>query len=229
MRLPSVRRKLPLSAAILYGIAAALALTSFLLVRSEIERARRVQAMAGPMAAVVVAATDLPTGAAIGPADVRTIELPRIYVPPGALAAPEDAIGLSITGALRAGEVLTTTRLAVSRFGTSITPGNVVVTIGFASVPEGLSVADRIDAYATYAGARPYTTLVGEDLHVLSIALGEAGFDGPAPTVITLDVQPAVARQLLQASAAAVLGAAARGPQVPMSAPTPTPSYTPPP
>ena len=52
----------------------------------------------------------------------------------------------------------------------SVAPGDVVVTVGFASVPDGLSTADRVDAFATYAGARPYTTVVGEDLHIMSIA-----------------------------------------------------------
>jgi Flp pilus assembly protein CpaB len=103
-----------------------------------------------------------------------------------------------------------------------------VVTVGFASVPEGLSTADRVDAFATYAGARPYTTLVGEDLHIVSITQREAAFDGSDATSVTLDVDPETARQLLQAAASATLGLAARAPatETPSVSASATPEVT---
>ena len=212
MRWPSFRRKLPIASKVLFGVAGALAMLSFLVVRSEVDLAQRAQAATGPGTAVVVAAHDLAAGSRLGPEDVRAVEMPLVYAPPAAVAAPEGAIGQVTDGPVAAGEVLVTTRLAMSAFGPSVVPGNVVVTVGFASVPEGLSPADRVDAFATYAGARPYTTLVGEDLHILSIAAGEAAFDGPGATSVTLDVDPETARQLLQAAASATLGLAARSP-----------------
>src|SRR4249920_479089 len=228
MRWPSFRRKLPIASKVLFGVAGALALLSFMVVRSEVDRARRAQAATGPGTTVVVAARDLPAGSRLGPDDVRAVEMPLVYAPPAAVASPDGAIGQVTDGPVASGEVLVTTRLAMSAFGPSVVPGNVVVTVGFASVPEGLSPADRVDAFATYAGARPYTTLVGEDLHILSIAADEAAFDGPGATSVTLDVDPETARQLLQAAASATLGLAARSPATgsPSVSPSPTPGVT---
>jgi Flp pilus assembly protein CpaB len=199
-----------MSSKVLFGVAVALSLLAFLLVRSEVQRASQVQALAGPMATVAVATHDLAAGATLGPADVRVTQLPVIYVPPGAVASTEAAIGLVSSGPVRSGEVLVSTRLAASAFGPSLAAGYVAVTIGFASVPAGLTPADRADAYATYAGARPYTTQVGEDLHILSISQATSSFDGPGSTLVTLDVDPETARQLLQAAATGTLGLAAR-------------------
>jgi len=228
MRWPSFRRKLSIASKVLFGVAGALALLSFLVVRSEVDRARRAQAATGPGTTVVVAAHDLAAGSRLGPDDVRAVEMPLVYAPPAAVASPESAIAQVTDGPVASGEVLVTTRLATSAFGPSVVPGNVVVTVGFASVPEGLSPADRVDAFATYAGARPYTTLVGGDLHILSIAAGEAAFDGPGATSVTLDVDPETARQLLQAAASATLGLAARSPvtESPSVSASPTPGAT---
>jgi len=212
MRWPSFRRTLPMASKVLFGLAGALALLSFLMVRSEVDRAHRAQAATGPRTTVVVAAHDLSAGSTLGPDDVRAVEMPLVFTPPAAVASADGAIGQVIDGPVASGEVLVTTRLAMSAFGPSVALGNVVVTVGFASVPAGLSMADRVDAFATYAGARPYTTLIGEDLHILSIAAGKAALDGPDATAVTLDVDPETARQLLQAAATATLGLAARAP-----------------
>ncbi|MEP6758853.1 MAG: Flp pilus assembly protein CpaB [Actinomycetota bacterium] len=210
MRWPTLRRRLPLSSKVLFGVAAALIALSFLVVRSEVDRAHRAQAAAGPMAAVVVAAHEIAAGETLGADDVRVAELPAVFLPPGAANAIDDVIGQVSDAPVTTGEALNTARLAASAFGTIVTAGNVVVTVAFASVPDGLSTADRVDAFATYAGARPYTTVVGEDLHILSIAPPASSFDGPGATAITLDVDPETARQLLQAAATGALGLAAR-------------------
>jgi len=228
MRWPSFRRKLPMASKVLFGLAAALALTSFLVVRSEVARADRAQAASGPGVTVVVAARALAAGTTLQAGDVRTVAMPVVYAPPAAVTSPDVAIGRVVDGPVAAGEVLVGTRLAVSAFAPSVTPGYVVVTVGFASVPEGLSIADRVDAFATYAGARPYTTLVGEDLHILSITAGEAAFDEADRTSVTLDVDPETARQLLQAAASATLGLAARAPttETPSVSASATPEVT---
>ena len=228
MRWPSFRRKLPMASKVLFGLAAALALTSFLVVRSEVARAARAQAATGPGVTVVVAARALAAGTMLQAGDVRTVAMPVVYAPPAAVTSPDAAVGQVVDGPVAAGEVLVGTRLAASAFAPSVTPGYVVVTVGFASVPEGLSTADRVDAFATYAGARPYTTLVGEDLHILSITAGEAAFDEARATSVTLDVDPETARQLLQAAASATLGLAARAPatETPSISASATPEVT---
>jgi len=212
-----------MSSKVLFGVAGALSLLAFLLVRGEVQRASQVQALAGPMATVVVAARDLAAGDTLGPSDLRVSRLPAVYLPPGAVVSAQAAIGSVSSGPVRAGEVLVSTRLAASAFGPSVAAGHVVVTIGFASVPDGLTPADRVDAYATYAGARPYTTQVGEALHILSIEQAVSSFDGPGATLVTLDVDSETARQLLQAAATATLGLAARGPDPVAPSPGATP------
>jgi hypothetical protein len=53
MRWPWFRRTLPLSSKVLFGVAGALSLICFLVVRGEVERADRALRAAGALAAVV--------------------------------------------------------------------------------------------------------------------------------------------------------------------------------
>jgi Flp pilus assembly protein CpaB len=130
-----------------------------------------------------------------------------------------------VSGAIvLAGEVLVDARLGSSAFAVAVEPGHVAVTVGFASVPDGVTPSDGVDAYATFAGARPYTALVGEDLRILDIGEADvsAGETGTIP--VTLDVDPEIARQLLQAAAAGTLGLAVRAPDTASPSPSTSPS-----
>src|SRR5262249_32972424 len=124
-----------------------------------------------------------------------------------------------------AGEVLIDARLGTSHFAVTVEPGNVAVTVGFASVPDGVTPADRVDAYATFPGARPYTTLVGEDLRIIAIGDADGSAGDTAVVPVTLDVDPETARQLLQAAAAGRLGLAARAPDLASPSPSASPTY----
>jgi Flp pilus assembly protein CpaB len=212
-----------MSSKVLFGVAAALAVASFLAVRGEVARAARAQRAAGPATAVVVAAHDLFAGAVIGPADVRLAEIPDVYLPPRAVTSTAAAIGKVNASAVLGGEVLVDARLGTSAFAVSVAPGDVAVTVGFASVPDGVSSADRVDAYATFAGARPYTTVVGEDLRIISIGAADRSAGESATAPVTLEVDPETARQLLQAAAAGTLGLAVRA----TATASPSPSATP--
>jgi Flp pilus assembly protein CpaB len=220
-----------MSSKVLFGIAAALALASFLAVRGEVARAARAQLAAGPGAAVVVAAHDLFPGATIGPGDVRLAQIPVVYLPPHAVTSTAAAIGKVSASAVLGGEVLVDARLGTSAFAVSVAPGDVAVTVGFASVPDGVSTADRVDAYATFAGARPYTTVVGEDLGIISIGVADRSAGESATVPVTLEVAPETARQLLQAAAAGTLGLAVRATATASPSPsaTPVPGTTAPP
>jgi Flp pilus assembly protein CpaB len=231
MRAPRFRRTLPMSSKVLFGVAAALALASFLAVRSEVARAAHAQRAAGPAGAVVVAAHDLFAGAVIGPADVRLAQIPVVYLPPHAVTSTAAAIGKVSASAVLSGEVLVDARLGTSAFAVSVATGDVAVTVGFASVPDGVSTADRVDAYATFAGARPYTTVVGEDLRIISIGAADRSAGASASVPVTLEVDPETARQLLQAAAAGTLGLAVRATATASPSPsaTPVPGTTAPP
>jgi Flp pilus assembly protein CpaB len=101
----------------------------------------------------------------------------------------------------------------------------VVVSAPFDAVPAGLGPADRVDVYATFPGARPYTTQVGVALRVIAVTTSAGdvtGGGGGGGTSVLLDVTPDEARSLAQAMASAVLTLAVRG-----SAPPPSASAAP--
>lgn len=214
-----------MSSKLLFGLAAVLALVSFLAVRREVARAEQAQLAAGPGADVVVASHDLGAGTRIVPGDVRLAQMPSAYAPPQAVTSTQAAVGKVTADVVLAGEVLVDARLGASRFAVAIEPGNVAVTVGFASVPDGVTPSDRVDAYATFAGARPYTTLVGEDLRILAIGDPDDAVGETAPVPVTLEVDAETARQLLQAAAAGTLGLAARAPDT--ASPSPSTSVAP--
>ena len=223
MHLPSLRRKLPTSSMLWFCVAGGLAVLAFAIVRGQQARAERAQLAAGPMSTVVVAARDLSAGSVVAASDVRLDEMPAAFMPSAAVTSADRAVGLVSLGSVDEGETLVSTRLATSAYATSVAPGNVAITVGFTTVPAGFSLADRVDAYATFAGARPYTTLVGQDLHVLAIGEATTSVSGPASTNVTLDVDPETARQLLQAAVSGALGLAVR----PALAISPSPSTSP--
>jgi len=201
----SLRRKLPLSSKIFLSVAAACGLASFLLVRADASGASGQRAVAGPGVGVTVATHDIEAGATLTAAD--------LIISPGA------AVGLVAQNSIAEGEALSLSRLGRSVLAGSVGPGRLVVTAGFASVPQGLTTADRVDVFATFGGARPFTELVGEDLRVLRIdatsdALSDTG------TAVTLDVDAGTARQLLQADATGTLALVARGMATATSSPS---------
>ena len=213
-----------MSSKVLFAGAAVLALASFLAVRGEVARAQQAQGAVGPAVDAVVAAHDLAAGTVIGPVDVRIVQLPAVYLPPRAITSTVAVVGKVTADIVLADEVLVDARLGASHFAVAVEPGNVAVTVRFASVPEGVTPADRVDAYATFAGARPYTTLVGEDLRILTIGEVDASAGETAVVPVTLDVDPETARQLLQAAAAGTLGLAARAPDTASPSPSASPA-----
>ena len=213
-----------MSSKVLFAGAAVLALASFLAVRGEVARAQQAQGAVGPAVDAVVAAHDLAAGTVISPVDVRIVQLPAVYLPPRAITSTVAVVGKVTADIVLAGEVLVDARLGASHFAVAVEPGNVAVTVGFASVPEGVTPADRVDAYVTFAGARPYTTLVGEDLRILTIGEVDASAGETAVVPVTLDVDPETARQLLQAAAAGTLGLAARAPDTASPSPSASPA-----
>jgi Flp pilus assembly protein CpaB len=218
----SLRRKLPLSSKVFLTVAATCGVASFLLVRADASGASGERALVGPQVGVTIATHDIDPGTTLTTADLRLTQMPAAFVPPGSVPAVDAAIGLVAQTSIAEGEALSVSRLGRSLLAGSVGPGRLVVTARFASVPAGLTTADRVDVFATFGGARPFTELVGEDLRVLRIdptkdPLGDAG------TMVTLDVDPATARQLLQADATGTLALVARGPDA-SATPSPSPS-----
>jgi Flp pilus assembly protein CpaB len=219
----SLRRKLPRSSKVFLSIAAACAVSSFLLVRGDAARANG-GIDRGPSVDVVVASHDIDPGATLSADDLRIVAMPAAYAPPMAIAALNEAVGLVAASAVPEGEALSSARTGRSVLAGAVGPGHLVVSATFASIPGGLTTADRVDAFATFGGARPYTELVGEDLRVLRIEPVASGFGGDAGTVVTLDVDATAARLLLQANATGTLALVALGAgtsATPSSSPSP--------
>jgi pilus assembly protein CpaB len=219
----SFRRKLPTSSKVFLSIAATCAVASFVLVRGGAARAGGAGGVPGPSVGVVVAAHDIDAGATLSAEDVRVVQVPDPYAPPQAIASVDEAIGLVSGSIVTEGEPLSAARLDRSVLAGQVAAGRLVVSATFGSIPDGLTTADRVDAFATFGGARPYTEVVGEDLRVLRIeAVGDA-FGGDGGSVVTLDVDATAARQLLQADATGTLALVARG-AAPGATPSPSPS-----
>jgi Flp pilus assembly protein CpaB len=64
---------------------------------------------------IVIAARDLPPGAELSAADVIVESRPMITIPDGALSEPSAAVGSTLTGPARRGEVITDVRLLSPR------------------------------------------------------------------------------------------------------------------
>jgi Flp pilus assembly protein CpaB len=219
----SFGRKLPRSSKVFLSIAAACAVTSFLLVRGDAARAGG-GVDQGPTVDVVVASHDIDAGVTLSPDDLRVVSMPAPYAPPMAISSLSQAVGLVVASAVPQGEPLSSARTGRSVLAGAVGPGRLVVSATFASIPDGLTAADRVDAFATFGGARPYTELVGEDLRVLRIEPVDSGFDGDTGTVVTLDVDATAARLLLQADATGTLALVALGAG---GGPTPSQSLSP--
>jgi Flp pilus assembly protein CpaB len=219
----SLRRKLPISSKVFLSIAGACAAASFFLVRGDAARAGISSAASGPTVDVVVAAHDLGVGATLVPDDIRVVRMPAAFAPPDAIVSPGDAVGFVSGAVVAQDEPLSSARVGRSALSGSVAPGRLVVSATFGSIPDGLTTWDRVDAFATFGGARPYTTLVGEDLRVLRIQAAAATFGGDQGTIVTLDVDAVAARQILQANATGTLALVARGAAL-SATPSPSPS-----
>jgi pilus assembly protein CpaB len=209
----SLRRRLPTSSKVLWLLAAVCAGISFLLVRGEASRAAA--SVGAPETPVVVAARSIDAGSTIAADDLAVRSVPVAGLP-ATLSTPDAAVGRVAITSFVTGEPITATRLAPigGALASSLPTGSRAVTLGVDAVPEGLVAGDHVDVFATYAGARPYTSTVAEDVRVLAIASEDGGAFATTEegTKITFVATPEVARTLADADASAILALALRSP-----------------
>lgn len=84
------------------------------------------------MVSVAVAARDLPSGATLSPADLRTARLPAEAVPERAESDPARSAGQRLAGPLRRGEVVTDAALVGPGLLTGTVPGTTAVPVRMA-------------------------------------------------------------------------------------------------
>ncbi len=148
----------------------------------------------GPLRSVVVLGTRIAAGRRIGPEEVGSAltvrRVPVRFVPPGALVAPEEALGLIARAPLSVGSYLLGTQLGIvrkaRREGPSLTGGRRPVEIAVSGADALLaagppSPGSRVDVVVTSepAAAVPGRTYVAAP-HVPLLGL-RPGSEGPGP------------------------------------------------
>jgi Flp pilus assembly protein CpaB len=148
----------------------------------------------GPLRPVVVLGAKIAAGQPIGPEEVASTlavrRVPDRFVPPGALVAPEEALGLIARAPLPAGSYLLGTQLGIAskagRQGPSLMGGRRPVEIAVSGADALLAAGpsppgSRVDVVVTSepAGAGPGRTYVAAP-HVPLLAL-RPGSEGPGP------------------------------------------------
>jgi len=168
----------------------------------------------GPLRPVVVLGSELQAGRAVGPKEIAAaLEVRRVparFVPPGALAAPGDALGLAPTTTLLAGSYLLATQLRAPRrrrssagLGGDRRPVEISVSGAAALLAAGPAPAGRgVDVVVTTepSGSGPGRTYVAA-AGVPLIAIGP-GADGPGPGGLSAATLALTRRQALRLIAA---------------------------
>lgn len=211
-----MRRKWSPVSKLFLALAVASGGAAFLLVRGYAARLDALRPALGAPVSVVVAATDLSRGTTVTASMLRQESIPYAFVPPGALAGPEQAEGATLASDIAAGEPLTRTRLAAEGTGpvaSLVPPGLRAFTVE-AGLPRGSVLpGDRVDVLATFGGGRPHTETVASGLEVLLVLQADQA-GGPIPAAsadpgagpqLVLLVSPSEAEQLAYAKAFADL------------------------
>lgn len=175
----------------------------------------RLESGFGPLRPVVVLGAELRAGRPIGPQQIAAaLEVRRVparFLPPGALAAPREALGLAPTATLPAGSYLLATQLRAPRRRRATAPGlgrgrrpvEIVVGGAGALLAAGPGPAGRrVDVVVTSepSGPGPGRTYVAAAAVPL-LALGP-GADGPGPGGLSVATLGLTRRQALRLIAA---------------------------
>jgi Flp pilus assembly protein CpaB len=223
-----LRRRWPLASRILVALALVLGAFAFVVVRGYQDRVEALHPAVGAPVATVVAATDLARGTLLSGEMLDESSVPEAFVPPGAVGDAASIVGRVLTSDIRAGEILTRSRLAEPGVGpvAALVPDGLRAVVVPSSVPVGtLRAGDRVDIYATYGGGRPHTELVAGGVEIARILTGGATSGGGIGGTITqasgvalaLLVDGAAAARLAYAGAFGQLQIAILGPEPPTS------------
>jgi pilus assembly protein CpaB len=155
---------------------------------------------------VVVAASDLPAGAVLSPADVAVVRLPPDVVPRGVAPDAQPLVGRVVAAAVRAGEPLTDVRL-VGPGLTALLPAELVaapVRLADLAVAALVRTGDRVDVLAAFPDGEQ-AELVAAGALVLAAPRPVAEDPDPAAGLLVLAVAPATAARLAAAATTATL------------------------
>ena len=139
---------------------------------------RRARASLGPMATAVVAGRDLPAGKPIAAGQLALRTVPARFLPPDAITATADAIGLRAAVALPRGTYLTASMLGSGGdvAQPSLAPGERAVAVTAAGSVAALGAAGgRVDVLVTTGArgsGRGRTYLAIQDVQLLALRPG---------------------------------------------------------
>ena len=153
-----------------------------------------------PTTPVLAAADDVPAGTRLAPDDLVEVHVPSRLAPAGAITQAGSAVGRSVAGPVRAGEVLTDVRLLGSALlpsGPEVATPVRVAEPGTAALVHAGDVVDVLAAAPDGAGA----ATVAHAVRVLSVPLG-----GDDPGEGALLVVAATRSGAARLAAAAVTG-----------------------
>jgi Flp pilus assembly protein CpaB len=151
-------------------------------------------ARGAPTTPTVVAAHDLPSGAALRALDVRLADLPDSARPAGALSTLDGVDGHLLAGAVRAGEPLTDVRLATTIPGSGDpTAATVPVRLADAGVAELLEPGRRVDVVAAPEPGVPASVLAGG---ATVVAVGQREVSAAKGPLVLLRLPAAIATRV---------------------------------
>lgn len=158
---------------------------------------------------VLVADRDLRSGTTIRAGDLRTVELPREFVPDHPVGAVRDVVGRTTSGAIRRGEVMTDRRTIAAGPLDGYGPNRVlaVVRVTDPSVLALLRPGDTVDVVAVAGEQKPKATLIAKGAAVVTIPRQESSFSSGAPVglAVTSPVALRLAERALDARLAVVV------------------------
>lgn len=154
---------------------------------------------------VVAAARDLPAGATLARADLRTVSLSPGVVPAGSAGQVSTLLGRTVAGPVRRGEVVTDARLVGPGLTVGLGPQESAaapVRLADAEAAAIVRPGDRVDVLGTPVGTadtgRPADAVeVATALRVLAVLRGDDATDG---VVLVVAASPATARRLAGAA-----------------------------
>ena len=210
-----MRRTRPLVTRLSFVLALVLGAVTTLALRDHLAQLEARAAAPGPGRPVVVASVDLPRGSVLAATELRVVQLPERYVPPGTASDVAQVAGRRIAVDVLAGEPVTFTRLAPSGgpIAALVPVGLRAIAITAAVPSQVLAPGDRVDVLATFAsGQEPHTETVVEGAEVLSVVAAAGLEESAGASTLVLLVSPDVAERLAFARAFADLAVAVAPP-----------------
>lgn len=175
-----------------------------------------------PTTDVLVAAGDVATSSPLASSDTTVRSLPREAVPDGALPPDTDTEGMSLTGPLRGGEVLTTARVAdppAADYGADRVAAP--VRVADAGVLTLLNPGSRVDilaadepseaGFGAEAGPGGSAERVVADCPVIAVPENDRAGSGETGALLLVAVAPEEARALAGHAARSRLSVTIRG------------------